>query len=615
MLRTDRPSSAVAICVLAMSAAIVAVVARPPSATDQTCFAGRAPCAPPRQIVEHVRYRKTSEFDPGTIRICLRNISRNPMRFDRIEMDGLPLPAWGVNMTWETYRPGDEMSVAQSNACQAGDSEDIYERATRRLSGKRVVWARMAPPEIAPGGVGEFSAKLAHPMPRPMKMEFFPTGRESIPVVIRPAKPRLEMTAITFSRDLDRIHVYINGESESPLTIMGLEKDGRWLSEGLWLSSTTLRKGEKQLAIVTPAQKLIPGEHLTLRVVCAGSISAMDRVRVITGFPINQQYGVPPAGFHMDPSAYTMQPKFMSAKEPRKEAPAVSLPSDLRGNMLLDCPLCVHGYRGDKSRTACEILRRHDLCREFDPRHPGVMHACRIRAELGYALFAETGDILSFNPSIRSGLSQTDKPESPAGTVARICDFGYRAARPRPYMCMVDTTSIGSPAGKANAHASAAEFRTRVYALVGKGAKGFFYRHHDWEGRGASAGSVIPEIKRVNQEVAHIRELLATADVVDWAKVSSRTDIAAHTLLATDQAIILVLVSTADTPDAAVGRASVRMRVPRWAEVTGCSLLTTQGLEPVQCNATDEMSTRLCLDLASDLAAAAWVMHIRRRSQ
>jgi len=565
-------------------------------------------------------YRKTSEFDPGTIRVYIRNTSDREWSFRQVLLDGLPIPVWGVDEGLDDAKADLPPDAGQ----EGGGEHQAYADAAKRFSGKRVIWARLAPAVIAPGEIGEFMAKIANPMPRPMKVEFVPVTGETLATVVRPTDPPLTISMVTFGEDLRTVYVYLKGNREEPITLRGLELNGRWLSpanessnipengkpetsESLWLSSNNLETGEKQLAVVTLPEPLMQGGFIVLKAYGNGGETVEERVRVFSGFPVNAEgYRAPPPGFGLDTKLYDYRPAYMTADTP--EGPSSPSEPQLHSNYVFACAM--HTFAADHRRSAQEILRRYELCLRFDPHHPSFQHLCRIRPETGFALFGEIADIIRTNPNITTGLSETPPNETPFEAVARIARYACVSAAPR----RVQTVAHSTPFGETRGLTSPDEMRRRVHALLGTGVKGVIYRHHAWNGKEPAEEAMNNEIRRLNAELAHLRDYLAIADTVDWVAVKERDDVNAYSLLAGPDALVVILVrhasgKKADEMDSAGEQVNLALRLPEWFVPGDTVAVSPEGMERLDATVTADDG------LALPTPAAAATFLIRRANQ
>jgi hypothetical protein len=275
----------------------------------------------------------------------------------------------------------------------------------------------------------------------------------------------------------------------------------------------------------------------------------------------------------------------------------------------------MHKFAGDQTRCARETFRRYDICSKYDPHHPSLIHMCRIRPETGYALFAETTDILRFNPNITSGMSRGREGESPEEVVERISRYAYYAARPRPAQALADTAKFGSDKDLA----SPEEFRRRVYTMLGCGVKGLLYRHRGWEDM--SSPRLDDEIKRLNAEVRQIRHYLTVADVVDWAEVEGGKHMSAYSLLAGDEAVVVILVNHNSHKDADAagqdasgeGKPKVVLNLPNWLVPVSAFRVTPEKLQPADMELA--AAGQVVLHADTPEAADAYVVNVQRGRQ
>ena len=526
-----RQNLSVIVILMAVVVAVIAMVSwRKADMAPRQSQTVRPESAPPLESIEYAVCRKTSEFDPGTIRVCLRNTTGMDLAFTKVLLDGLPVPVWGVDLTPENVR---------ENKPEVKDDEhkSVYESAAARFSGKRILWARLSPVSIPPGGIGEFAAKLVNPLSRPMKVEFVPESGKNLSVIVRPLEPALHITAITFSGDLAKAYIYYEGVKETALKIRGMEINGNWMPVGVkthnkeisapktWFSSPVV--GEKQFAAVTFDKPLRQGAYLTARLVCEDGFAAEERVRVFSGFPLNVECGDPPPGFGLDeyPFACYANGSFLPVGGGKG--------GGLRGNYLFCCHM--HEFGGNLELCASETLRRYALCREKNS-EPSFNHLCRICAERGYALFAETADILRINPNIQTSMSKRDYPESPEEVVARVCKYAYFSSRPRPVHSLADTSIFDG----SEATDSPEAVRRRIFTILASGVKGLFYRHREWK----KAGELNEEIRKINAVIRIMIPYLTIADPIEISEVR-KDSILPGALLAGDQAVIVFAIRKA----------------------------------------------------------------------
>ena len=272
-----------------------------------------------------------------------------------------------------------------------------------------------------------------------------------------------------------------------------------------------------------------------MKVICKGGVIAEERIRVLTGFPINVEEGKPPAGYGFDPEPFACKPAYLQSIEPPKDALRLDS-GQLHGNNIFTCAM--HAYGGDQRLCAQEILRRYDLSSLLEPSTLCYQHICRASPEAGYALFGELTDAMTTNPNINAGLSQGKKDESPEETVARFALYARIGSQPHPVYPLIHTVPLGHTDGSCGPD----ELRRRVYTLLGENAKAIIYRRSGWTSDTDDARLMSAQIKQLNAEIGHIRDYLAIADIMPWANSVNRKDLLVRALVAGDKGLVLIIV-------------------------------------------------------------------------
>ena len=263
----------------------------------------------------------------------------------------------------------------------------------------------------------------------------------------------------------------------------------------------------------------------------------------------------------------------------------------------MDCPLCPDGMvNNDRQQTAWELMRRYDVCLERYPNQPAVTHVCRVQAETGYALFAGITDILSFNPSTTATETTRNKRLSAQSVVTRLCEYGSKAAAPRPFICMADTTRTGSSAGEREDFATPYEFRARIFTTFGMGAVGAVMRHNDQGGRSESAAILNPTIAGVMAEIRAVRDLITIAAPLPGSvRVRGWEKLKPYLLWAGDKALVIFLVrqeeeATATDPET---RVEIEVDIPAWTSVKRVLRVTPGELTPIPVESPSRFSVPL----------------------
>jgi len=128
-----------------------------------------------------------------------------------------------------------------------------------------------------------------------------------------------------------------------------------------------------------------------------------------------------------------------------------------------------------------------------------------------------------------------------------------------------------------------AELRARVFTILGEGADGLLYRH-DWSADLPDLNAAIPPL---NAEVGHLIPWLTIGTARGEAQVDGPPGVRATTRWAGDRGMIVFCVDEnaggrASTASDAATSMRVVVPLPEWAEATGVSRVTPDGLVAVE---------------------------------
>jgi hypothetical protein len=559
------------------------------------------------------QYRQTSEWDPGTVRIWFRNATARDRRLVRVKLNGSTVPVWGVD--WEGR-------FAEANACverELGKAGGPDCRAiTESFGSKQIAWARLDPPFVPGRGISELAVKLARRPPGPLMLTLeWESGQEQR-TLVDPQPAAVGISAVTFSEDLATVFVYLECRAKVPVSLSVVQLMGVQDVKEAWLSSGSIGSACKELAITRLRRPLRAGEFITVEAKAGTRTVAIERVRVLSGFPIGTESDRSPDGdLGVDASPYSMVPAYLhtersdSALACEDSQPGPVDTRDPRGICLYMCP--THSFDCNPRRNAGEIFRRYDLCQRFDPLVPCFVHVCRVRPEEGYALFAETTDILRINPNVTTSLQPRAADDTPERIVARIARCAYLSARPGVVHAIEDTTAFGAN----DSLSTPAECRRRIYATLGQGVKGLFLRHDARKSESpARAQAMADTIRAIHAEIRKVRPLLAVADAACLATVRDSPGTDVYTLLAADQGIVLFVVRHERGPGGtdAPGTGSticIDLTPPAWLRVCSAASISADAETPV-CLEADSRGASLTLPAPE--ATALVVLKTERRT-
>jgi hypothetical protein len=542
------------------------------------------------------QYRKTSDWDPGTVRIWFQNATAKDRRLVRVKLNGSTIPVWGVD--WERR-------FAEASACvkrELGKEGNPDCRAIADSFGsKQIAWAQLDPPLVPGGGISQLAVKLAHRPPGLLMFTLQWESGEEQRVLVDPQPATLGISAVTFSEDLATVFVYLENRAEVPVSLSMVQLLGVPEVKEAWLSSGNVGSACKELAVTKLKHPLRAGEFIAVQAKSGARTVAVERVRVLSGFPLGLELDRSPDGdLGVDSSPYSMVPAYLrtersdSAPTCEDAQPGPAGTQDSRGIYLYMCP--THSFDCDPRRNAGEIFRRHDLCQRSDPLVPCFIHVCRVRPEEGYALFAETADIIRINPNVNTSLQPRAPEDPPEKIVARIARCAYLSARPGVVHAIEDTTEFGAT----DSLSSPAEYRRKIYAILGQGVKGLFLRHDVRKSESPARTQALADtIRAIHAEIRMVRPLLAVADTACLASVRDRPGTTVYTLLAADQAILILVVQHTLQPPGTVDPASSRnlcinLVPPAWLDVRSATEISAAGETPVALD-VDSKGTSLML--------------------
>jgi len=147
----------------------------------------------------------------------------------------------------------------------------------------------------------------------------------------------------------------------------------------------------------------------------------------------------------------------------------------------------------------------------------------------------------------------------------------------------------------------------------GAGAKAGLYRHYNWNSTQADAAAVNEEIKRLNSELRHIQEHLAIADPVPWAENPRPDELLVSSLLAGDDALIVILIrKTRGETDGSGEQIKVNLRLPPSFLAKKLFVVTPDGLDVHQWPAGDPGQGQSSIHAKIPEAAQAYVITLGR---
>jgi len=487
--------------------------------------------------------------------------------------------------------PAPKPVVAQADSAPAPAetpaSQPPAKAETRSLlmqaAAQQVLWAKLFPRSIEPGQIGEFAAKLRHPLKHTVKFDFVLGTGEEVSQLFRPDDEVVAISAITFSKDLRTVYVYIEPRGDAAQQITAIELDGKDVIQRTRLASRSLAPGQKSLAVVSLPAPLEPVAYVCVKVATSLGV-AQERVRVFHGFPIHTEGaagGMWSGGMGLDPQAFACRPY---AEADDEDCPMIAPPAQARGAYLLYC--LNHIFDRDWARSARLALKRCNVCAAARPDLIPYIHLCRNDPMSAFPRFAELLDALEVNPAYTADYAQRSLPWQ--GT-ARTLELAIRAAAPKPVFAVLSNekfdmhTELASPE----------EFRQRAYAVLSLAPKAILYRWKNPKDAEAALRALAAEARDFDLCVASMRDHFAVADAFpNAAKVTTEnTPVEASCLVAGDKAVVLILISRPpsgkEAPSQSPPPNTVKVSVSLHGVPTGSAFgqvlrLTPQGPQPVK---------------------------------
>jgi hypothetical protein len=566
----------------------------------------------------HADYRRTSDFDPGTVRIFLRNTGSGTARFKTILLDDIAIPVWGLTNILTASVAGAESlpaadllpgEASRSASATAYATNSPYLRAREEFSHKRIIWAVLRPPELPSGAISEFAVKFQNPPTRPVKLSFLTASGLRHDVVVRPLPRPLVITAVTFPTTLDRLYAFVANDGPSTTEVVRCELDGQPLERGLWCSSRSIAPGAKEVISVTPPARFRQGDYHTLRLVSRDGWTTAERVRIFSYYPLaSESPNTSEAKFGLD--AWPIDTSHFGDDLSLPDADA--MPTNrvsTAGHRIYNIFNCVmHTYRADHTRTAQQVFHNHDACLLADPGHPTLIHPCRIRPEEGYAKFGETADSMRSNPFVPGSNVSRHAPATPEESAARLAGLAVLGVAPGPWYALVATDDTRPRI----AAESPAVLRRLGYTVVAAGARGLFFRHGNWEDPAAT--ELNDAMRRFIAEVDLMRPWLLTADTAPLVAVpagnTATNELAVVSLVSPDHGIVLILVNRAAAlPPGAPARINVAL--PSWLKPVRLQRVEYDGPKELPLPSATGSVLSLALPVPAD--AKAYLIECQRK--
>jgi len=183
-------------------------------------------------------------------------------------------------------------------------------------------------------------------------------------------------------------------------------------------------------------------------------------------------------------------------------------------------PDCRDYYRGQLGSSAGEILRRADLCAQYAPEIPTLVHIDNTFRYDNYRVYAEIPDICT-----------TSRYALGRGDVVGEIDEGLYALRamayPRPWYFVPQFFRIVAENGERTGRMpTVGEMELQCYAALANDAKGIIYYCHSGAmtgGEGAGDRRLWDGMVSLHELLERVGGIVAEGTVTDWAECSDDT--------------------------------------------------------------------------------------------
>jgi hypothetical protein len=465
--------------------------------------------------------------DPGSATMLLRNTGQEPLRVERLLLDGTPLPCAGIG---EGLR-----------AAAAAENED----PASRLAAARIIWATLDPNPIPPGRSALLYVQFRHRPPYAFRLALASGETTVAESRLLPVRSPIRILNVAFTQALSACCIYVENSSPKAERVEAVELNDTDVTSRAWLSDESIPPGSKGLVHV-PRPKVRVGQHATVLIRFASGARGCARVRALPVFPVVLERGGPNPALGIEAAQAHWEAPPSHRRQP-------TLGKDIATVRIFHCP--AHLMGSDWQAAAAETLRRWAVLARQNPRIPLYSAVCRARASLSCPCFAHTTDAGFLNPYLPQ-YSRT-RPPRPLDAVANALALARRANAPDPFYSLV----VGTTFGDEKRPSSPGELRRLAYAVLAAGTRGVIYRIRPSELTDARAET----LSHYNAALHRLIPLLLVAEPVDWASSSSK-QVAPRVLLAGRDALLLFLLNAGGqngdlTP---AGPAEVTVRTPPW---------------------------------------------------
>ncbi|MCM8802279.1 MAG: hypothetical protein NC827_03095 [Candidatus Omnitrophica bacterium] len=425
------------------------------------------------------------------------------------------------------------------------------------------IWYQQIPPVAEKGEIIDLMIKLRRKTKKLIHIESQLNNGEIISTVIQPKSPTLKFNFIGFSKEKDRVYIYLENTGEEELKIEKIYCNIEDITKNCYIPQPIILPNSKTLIIYSPEAPFQAGKYLVFKVTTDKEVIAQSYTRVYSHFPIEAFGKDKRAELYFDSETFEIHyPKNKDQLQKLKEEPI------FKAIHLLDDPACLDGYSYSLIGThAKEIIKRAREIYEIDKIHPTIIYACEHTKPYCYFIYGEITDIFSVDPY--EIIYYHNMPEKNAYYVS----LAKKASQPRLLWTIPEAFTY-----RGTRFPTAEEERIIVWSEIGEGSKGIWYYVYNQKIGYPANKTLEEEIKKINWELQRLRDYIVISEPFSLAK-ADKEKVSCYSLLCGDKGIVLILVNNDHKSFFEEGKDpfiynqkenfEVKVSIPYWLKIKG----------------------------------------------
>ena len=471
-------------------------------------------------FVYHAYFRKVAEEDPGTVHLLIANTTSNILAIRKLCLNGCP---------------------------------------TEQMPNDFVFWYRTVPEVARPTEVMDVMLKMRRVTHKPIRVDGITNSGSQVSIILDAIPPGLKFSFVGHSKELDKVYLYLQNQSEKPLRIQKLWCNLDEITSRCWIPEPTIPSHSKALVVFSPPSKLRPGDYLAFKVLTDKEVVAAAQTRIYTHFPIAAFYGDTRTEFGFDEVPFDMPfPSSQAEFEQSQRQPSH------RVYHVFNDPACNDGRAGQLIGTNMkQIAKRTAECYEKDHIHPSIIYLCHHLCRFSYCVYGEATDIIAADPYQMQ--NRQDQPMKNAEYMA----LAKKATEPRMLWSIPEAWTDLSR----QRFPTPEEERIIVYSEIGEGSKGVWYFSAKQTSGYRRSPPLEGEIGRINNELCFLRDYIVVSEPFSLATTNNEK-VRPYSLLCGDKGIVLILINLSHQSSFDTGKPAftyypqegllVECRIPEW---------------------------------------------------